>query len=227
MARDLFISFSSRDKEKAALICERLEREGLECWISLRDVGAGENYQTAIVRAIQAAKVLILVLSSQANESREIHKELSLASACRAAVIPVRVAYCQPEGALLYELATCQWIEASEAWDSAMDQLVAAVQRTLEVNPKEAALSGLVVPVPQQAAMAAPAAASSAPVFEKEDIDLARDALATYMGPIASLLVRKAAANATSLADLHNRLSEHIETPEEQAIFKRKLKRHA
>ena len=57
---DVFISFSSLDSDKAEAVCERLEAEGSRCWISLRDVKPGQNYQAAIVQAIKRAKIMVL-----------------------------------------------------------------------------------------------------------------------------------------------------------------------
>ena len=74
--RRVFISYSSRDSAAARRICVALEQRGCPCWIANRDVGAGENYQEAIVRAIEQARVMVLVFSANSNESREIDKEL-------------------------------------------------------------------------------------------------------------------------------------------------------
>src|SRR5436305_10846662 len=140
---DVFISFSSLDSADALLLCERLEKEGIMCWISTRDVKPGENYQAAIVNAIKTAKIVVLAFSANANASPEISKELSLASAFKISVIPVRRTEAVPQGAFLYELSTRQWIDAFNKWDSALELLVSTAKRICARSPDNGQLSPL------------------------------------------------------------------------------------
>lgn len=119
----VFISHSSQDHEVAVQMCEALERRGLGCWLASRDVGPGENFQEAIVKAVCAVRAMVLVFTGSANNSDEIKKEIALASHYHLAVIPVRVEDVLPTGAFLYELATRQWIDAFDDWDRAMSRL--------------------------------------------------------------------------------------------------------
>lgn len=119
----VFISHSSQDHEVAIRACEALEHRGLGCWLASRDVGPGENFQEAIVKAICAVRAMVLVFTGSANNSDEIKKEIALASHYHLAVIPVRVEDVLPSGAFLYELSTRQWIDAFEDWDRAMSRL--------------------------------------------------------------------------------------------------------
>jgi hypothetical protein len=119
----VFISHSSQDHEVAVRVCEALEQRGLGCWLASRDVGPGDNFQEAIVRAICAVRAMVLVFTGSANNSDEIKKEIALASHYHLAVIPVRVEDVLPTGAFLYELSTRQWIDAFDDWDRAMSRL--------------------------------------------------------------------------------------------------------
>ena len=112
MSTPIFISFASKDLSVARTICEALENRGFQCWISSRDIGPGENFQVAIVRAIRLAKAMILVFSGNSNISEEVKKELVLAGQNRLIVIPVRVEDVAPDEAFAYEFATRQWIDA-------------------------------------------------------------------------------------------------------------------
>jgi uncharacterized membrane protein YeaQ/YmgE (transglycosylase-associated protein family) len=111
MNAPVFISYSTKDKEAAENICAELEKRELKCWISARDIEGGDNYQEAIVRAIRAAKVIVLVFTENANNSDEIKNEVALASQHQLVVIPVRVHNLAPNDALAYALATRQWID--------------------------------------------------------------------------------------------------------------------
>jgi hypothetical protein len=119
----IFISHSSKDGKFARAICSALESRGLSCWISSRDVGPGESFMDAIVRAIGAAKVMVLVFSENANNSDEIKREIVLASNAKVTIIPVRVEDVAPKGAFAYQMATRQWIDLFEDWEAQIERL--------------------------------------------------------------------------------------------------------
>ena len=123
-AAPIFVSFASKDRDVAQTICDALENRGFSCWISSRDIGPGENFQVSIVRAIRTAKVMILVFSSNANNSEEIKKELVLAGQSRLAVIPVRVEDVALDDAFAYEFATRQWIDMFDDWERSIQRVV-------------------------------------------------------------------------------------------------------
>jgi hypothetical protein len=51
----IFICYSSKDEEVARGVVQFLETQGLKCWISLRDIQPGQNYQESIVQALEQA----------------------------------------------------------------------------------------------------------------------------------------------------------------------------
>lgn len=115
MGRELkkvFICHSSQDAESAKRICAYLEAGQIECWIAPRDVGLGEDYAEAIIQAIQRATVMLLVLSTGANQSRHVKNEIERAVSKGKIILPVRVEDVLPKGALELHVATCQWIDA-------------------------------------------------------------------------------------------------------------------
>ncbi|HMH65606.1 MAG TPA: TIR domain-containing protein [Rhizomicrobium sp.] len=123
MQKKVFISSSSKDNKVAQAICAALEARGHCCWVSGRDVAPGENFQGAIVRAIRDAGAMVVVFSSNANNSEEIKKELALASQSRLIVIPVRAEDVVPGEDFTYELATRQWVDLFEDWERSIEQL--------------------------------------------------------------------------------------------------------
>jgi hypothetical protein len=129
MAAPIFVSHSSKDHKLAMTIAAALERRGHACWISSRDIGAGENFQEAIVGAIRATRAMVLVFSRSANDSAEIKKELALASEHGIIVIPVRAEKVIPTGAFEYELATRQWVDLFENWEQAIERLCEQIGR--------------------------------------------------------------------------------------------------
>ena len=68
-AKEVFISYASQDAPIAKLLVEALENHGISCWIAPRDVVPGSLYADEIVGAINAAKIVVLVLSEHSVAS--------------------------------------------------------------------------------------------------------------------------------------------------------------
>jgi formylglycine-generating enzyme required for sulfatase activity len=124
MVASVFISHSSRDFKEARKLVAALESRGINCWLSERDIGAGDNYGDAIVDAIERAPAMVLIFSANANNSEEIKKEIALASQRKITVIPVRLEDVAPSKAFRYELVTRNWIDFFIDWDEGLQRLV-------------------------------------------------------------------------------------------------------
>jgi S1-C subfamily serine protease len=131
----IFITYSSKDQKVSRTICTALENRGLTCWISSRNVKPGQNYQEQIVKAIRAAKIMVLVFTANANNSNEIKKELALASQNNLIVIPVRIEDVTPNEAFAYEFATRQWIDLFGDWENSIAHLVEMIAAVIEDHP--------------------------------------------------------------------------------------------
>jgi|GEM_PF-766939 len=129
----IFISHSSRDREAANRLVRDLERRGIPCWISSRDIRPGEDYQGAIVAALEAAPAMLLLFSTNANNSREILRELSLASTRRKPMIPVRLEDIVPSGAMEHQLTNAQFIDLFQNYNDAMERLCDALRRQMSI----------------------------------------------------------------------------------------------
>ena len=132
VARPVFVSYATADRKEALSVCKAIERRGLDCWISTRDVAPGENYQEAIVRSLRGSRAMVLVFSEAANNSDEIKKELSLASRYHIPVMALRIEDVEPSDAFAYELSTRQWIDAFQGWDKSIDALASRLKSTTE-----------------------------------------------------------------------------------------------
>jgi hypothetical protein len=112
MAHDVFISYSSKDKPIADAICNNLEGAGIRCWIAPRDIAPGEDWPTAITRAISQSCVMVLVFSAHSNSSEHVSRELFLAADHKLVIIPFKIDNVQPEPGLQYYLARTHWLDA-------------------------------------------------------------------------------------------------------------------
>ncbi|MEY2574061.1 MAG: hypothetical protein QOJ87_2274 [Verrucomicrobiota bacterium] len=115
MSHDVFISHSTDDKLVALALCNKLETAGVRCWIAPRDVDPGAEWGKAIVDAIRDCRIMVLVFSSKANDSRHIHREVQTAFEKDLTVIPFRVENTQPTGTMEYYLGSVHWLDALTA----------------------------------------------------------------------------------------------------------------
>jgi hypothetical protein len=227
---DIFICFSSKDEASARKVVALLEQRNLKCWISLRDVRAGENYQEAIVHALEAARGIVFLFSTFSSQSNEIKKELSLGGSIQVPVFPLRLEPIVPTGALRYELATRQWIDIFPDAEEALDKLAETINEVLnrpadeaEVEPDQISggLSSTAVPAETVQPSTKCVKEVSQPVLEANspELEAVRVMLARYIGPIAKMLVQKASTEAPSLDNFCERLAEYVSTPADRASF--------
>jgi TolB-like protein/Tfp pilus assembly protein PilF len=129
-SHDVFVSYASQDVALADGIVAILERNGLKCWIAPRDVQPGAQYADGIIRAINGAKVMVLVLSKHAVQSSHVGKEIERASAKKRPLIALRTDATPLTPAFEYFLSESQWIDVGiGGTDAISSRLVEAVRR--------------------------------------------------------------------------------------------------
>jgi TolB-like protein len=131
-AAPVFISYASQDTATANAIYRSLESQGIACWIAPRDVRPGAQYADAIVRAINEAKAIVLVLSSSAVASAHVAREVERAASKRKPIIPFRLDEASLNPEFEYFLSNAQWIEVPKLG------MAAALARLKEALGQEA-----------------------------------------------------------------------------------------
>ena len=109
---DVFISHASGDVALARELRGHLESGGYRCWMAPDDVSGPKSWAEQIVESIDACKVMLVMISSVANQSDHVSKEVDLALEHGKAVLPIRLENVVPSGALQYLLALAQWVDA-------------------------------------------------------------------------------------------------------------------
>lgn len=131
----IFISHSSKDRDFAWDLSVNLEREGFNCWIAPRDIPAGRKYELAIMEGIDTCPVMVVVCSSNINDSDYVMDEINAAKRRDKLIISVFT----EKGfsfSPVYEflLSRYQWIEI---WDgdikAHLDKIITAVSN--EIKP--------------------------------------------------------------------------------------------
>ncbi len=175
MPFDVFVSHSSKDKLVADAVCARLEASGIRCWIAPRDIVAGTSYGESIIDAIHSAKVMVLVLSANANSSGHIPKEVERAVSNGVAVVPFRIEDVPPGKSLDYFIGSVHWLDAlTPPLEKHLDELAETVLKLIpqmgdgrgSPAPFQTVMGKAATPLPPAfqppAPSAAPGAAASA-----------------------------------------------------------------
>lgn len=140
MAHDVFISYSTKNTEFAEAVCENLEDNGIECWIAPRNIKTGTNYAKEIIDGLNAAKIVVLVFSKDAQESEYVNNEIDTAFSNNQCIVSLKVDDSFPEKKMEFFLKNTQWLDASptalkeqnKTLESCYAQLVDDVKRVLK-----------------------------------------------------------------------------------------------
>ena len=79
MGYDVFISYSSEDRETAQRIRESLESRGIRCWIDRKDLRFTRQYDREIDQAIRRSRVILWLASPRSIKSDYVKFEISSA----------------------------------------------------------------------------------------------------------------------------------------------------
>ncbi len=112
MTHDVFISYSSLDKPAADAVCARLETDGVRSWIAPRDILPGSDWSEAIIDGIEGSRLMLLVFSSNSNQSQQVKREVERAVNKGLVIVPVRIQDVLPARNLEYFLSTPHWLDA-------------------------------------------------------------------------------------------------------------------
>ncbi len=153
MAHDVFVCYSSEDKTIANAACAKLESAGIRCWMAPRDPIAGIPYGRQLVDAITAARIVLLIFSGNANRSEHVLRELEVASDSGKIIVPFRIENVTPSGDLRYYITRVHWLDAmSPPMESRLNELVALMQRLLDLTITPAVATTAVTPKSRRSA---------------------------------------------------------------------------
>jgi hypothetical protein len=112
MTHDVFISYSSKDKNVADAVCAKLENEKIRCWIAPRDVPPGQSWAASIIEALNESKVFVLVFSDGSNKSKQVVREVGEAVDNGIPIVPLRIEDVEPSQEMRYYIKSIHWLDA-------------------------------------------------------------------------------------------------------------------
>jgi adenylate cyclase len=108
---DVFLSYSRDDKARVMDLAGRLRTAGVNIWIDQGGIDGAALWGESIVRALEGAKVLLLMVTPSAVNSHNVAKEVMLTSERKGHILPVHLEPTTIPLSLKYPLAGIQHIE--------------------------------------------------------------------------------------------------------------------
>ncbi|HET9105789.1 MAG TPA: toll/interleukin-1 receptor domain-containing protein [Steroidobacteraceae bacterium] len=225
MARDVFISYSQPDRDCAFELTEHLEAEGFTVWIAPRDVSPAAEWAEEIIEAISAARIMVLVFSASSNESAQVRREVERAVHKDLRVLPFRIENVLPSRSLEYFLSSQHWLDGFPAPRAPHYERLCGHLRQWLREPPARRQTGESAPLPTASRapmVAGPDSAAIGPApdrFSAGELRGLETRLARILGPIAGVLVTRAAAAAADGPDLERRLAAELDSPDDRRRF--------
>ncbi len=97
----------------------------MRCWISYRDIPAGNNYATEIADVLKACSSLIVVVTNNSISSTEVSKEVHLAVKHKKLIVPINNEDLNLEGNLEYHLEGTHYELLHQMKATSFDRLAA------------------------------------------------------------------------------------------------------
>jgi TIR domain len=193
-----FLSYSRSDERFALQLAKDLRARGIAMWIDQLDIRPSEHWDRAVERAVRSCHGLVVVLSPRSAESDNVADEISFAIDSGKSVLPVMIERCT----MPLRITRMQVIDATGDYNRALERCVNELAKDDDPTPH----------VPEVPAR------MSAPI-DAQALTTAKERLATIVGPIAGVLVNRAAARAGSVKELYATLAEHIESSSDRELF--------
>ena len=139
MSAEVFISYASKDRKRILDLVDRLESADVSVWIDQMSIEGATMWSEEIVSAIRNCKVLILAISGNSADSKNVVKELALASEGHKNILPVYLESAEIPGSMAYQLAGIQRVEFFEGDEEVGQQSVIRALAKLGVTVSEEA----------------------------------------------------------------------------------------
>lgn len=193
-----FLSYSRSDERFALRLANDLRAQGVAMWVDQLDIRPSEHWDRAIERAVRDCRGLVVILSPRSVASDNVADEISYAIDSGKSVLPVMIEKC----VLPLRITRMHVIDATGSYDKALQQCLAELTH------------------PDRKPASTEQRAQSSAQIDPAVIKTAKQQLATIVGPIAAILVDKAAAKAGSEQELYGLLLQHIVSDGDRELFR-------
>lgn len=131
MKQDVFISYSSNEYEVANIVRTALKANGITFWMAPESIPGGSNYMEVIPTAISESKILVLLLSESAQNSKWVPKEIEQALNNNLIIIPFQIENCKINNMFNFIIGNSQRILAYMSLQDSLKKLVNTIKSIL------------------------------------------------------------------------------------------------
>jgi hypothetical protein len=143
MKHAVYVSHAFEDKSIADAIYGKLESAHLKCWKATWGTAALEDWREPGRKAIASSRVVVVVLSENANAAPHLEREIALATSLRRILVPFRLAETTPRPEIRFYLSKVPWVNAPnppgqehlEALTARIRELMSGYTRSVDASP--------------------------------------------------------------------------------------------
>ena len=146
MKPEIFVSYSREDQAQVFPIVEKLRERGLNIWIDQEGIHGAKLWSQEIVNAIESSKVFILFASTKAFVSKNVTKELALASESDKHILPVFLEDAEIPAAMKYQLAGIQHLVHEQGQTDETVGNILSTLGNLDIQSSEPRLKSITTP---------------------------------------------------------------------------------
>ena len=129
--KQAFISYKSDEIEEAKWVKEKLESNGISCWMAPGDIPGGSSYAVEIPNAIKNAVVFVLVLSENTQNSQWVPKEIDMAINFKRTILPFMLEDFVLKDDFNFYLSNVQRYPAYEDKEAAAERMIAEIKAAI------------------------------------------------------------------------------------------------
>ena len=138
MKKDVFISYSTKDRPLAESLVNFLEGHGFSCFISSRDIPLGATWAPYIIDALEEIKVMVILFTENYNKSVQVDREITVCCDLeKKPVIPLKLSEEPLTGIKKFYLSNINWIDfkgEKEQYDILLKSIIINIGKEAEPN---------------------------------------------------------------------------------------------
>ena len=136
--KQVFISYKAEEINEAKWVRDRLEKEGISCWMAPDSIPGGSSYAVQIPKAIRECTAFVLILSKNAQESKWVPREIDQAINAGKVILPFSIENCPLQDDFGFYLSNVQRYDAWQNREYAFSSMVRVIRALLNEKNSDA-----------------------------------------------------------------------------------------
>ena len=133
--KDIFVLYANKEKNLAKKYVSKIEEQGYSCWVSPRDLSSAVDDTEAIKKHIDNAKLVILLLSTDANKNTQVKDLFNYAEELEKPIIPIKIDKVSDDLSTQSFFNYYDWVDAHEdSFDESLEILYEFIEEMASDN---------------------------------------------------------------------------------------------